>query len=243
MLVQKTIQVVTFSLDIFEGVKAKTIEFIRTNAAKISAVSMAGKMFMLTVLFAIVPMGTIPVSHSYNTEIKFDKTTSSVVVPANKTIQITLGESEVDRVEREKREAEARASGTFYSAPASTHNDPSDFRQIYIAAGARFGVPWQLIEAVHEVETGKSGSTDEASYAGATGPMQFIPSTWRIYGVDGNGDGVSDITDVTDAIYGAANLLAQSGAAEGNIDAALYNYNHAQWYVNKVKAIAYEIGM
>ena len=73
--------------------------------------------------------------------------------------------------------------------------------------------------------------------------MQFMSGTWRAYGVDGDGDGTADVCNVVDAIYGASNLLAASGAAEGNIDAALFNYNHAQWYVDKVKAIAYEIGM
>jgi len=116
-------------------------------------------------------------------------------------------------------------------------------REIYRAAQARYGVPWQLIEAVHQVESGKSCSTSRRSYAGATGPMQFMPGTWRAYGQDGNGDGVADITNVYDAIYGGANYLAANGANRGDFRGALYHYNHSTSYVNKVLAIAYEIGL
>lgn len=128
-------------------------------------------------------------------------------------------------------------------AENTIHNDPKEFRPVYMAAAKQFNIPWQLIEAVHEVESGKSGSTDTNSYAGAQGPMQFMPGTWRGYAVDGNGDGQSDITDVTDAIYTGANYLAKSGADEGRIDDALFNYNHSTSYVEKVKTIAYEIGL
>ncbi len=73
--------------------------------------------------------------------------------------------------------------------------------------------------------------------------MQFMPGTWRTYAIDGDGDGVADITNVTDAIYTAANYLAKSGADEGRYDDAIFNYNHSQSYVNLVKGIACEIGL
>jgi len=240
----KTTQLITIFLDNVLIFQTKIYGLVKRNAKKISALSMASKMLVLTAFFAVIPMVNTSTPQKYNTEIKFDGNSQLAIVPANKTVSLALGESEVDRAEREKREAEAQAKlAAGYVTKVSYHNDPSEFRPIYMAAGARFGIPWQLIEAVHEVESGKSGSTSKSSGAGATGPMQFMPGTWRAYGVDGNGDGVADVTDVVDAIYGAANLLAQSGAADGNIDAALLNYNHAMWYVNKVKAIAYEIGM
>jgi len=244
MLTQKTTQLVSIFLDNFLILQTKVYGLVKRNAKKVSALSMASKMFVLTAFFAIIPMANTSAPANYDTEIKFDKTSQLAVLPADQKVSITLGESEIDRVEREKREAEAQAKlASGHRSYVSYHNDPSEFRPIYMAAGARFGIPWQLIEAVHEVESGKSGSTSKSSGAGAIGPMQFMPGTWRTYGIDGNGDGVADPTDVVDAIYGAANLLAQSGAADGNIDAALLNYNHAMWYVNKVKAIAYEIGM
>jgi hypothetical protein len=122
------------------------------------------------------------------------------------------------------------------------YKDPVDFRPIYQAAGQRFNIPWQVLEAVHQVESGKSGSSAKRSYAGATGPMQFLPSTFRHYAIDGNGDGQLDITNVEDAIYAAANLLASNGAAEGRIEQALFCYNHSMSYVQKVLGIAQEIG-
>ena len=67
--------------------------------------------------------------------------------------------------------------------------------------------------------------------------MQFMPGTWRAYGQDGNGDGKADVCNAEDALYGAANYLAANGAVD-NIEKALFAYNHAQWYVNKVKAVA-----
>lgn len=231
----------TFSDNLF-NVKNKIFDFVKNHAQKISAISMAGKMLFIATFMAVLPIGTTPVKvQNYDTQITFDKNNPVAALQSNKTTKVELGESDFNRAEREKNQV--KIAYEPQNITVSSHSDPSDFRAIYMAAGAQFGVPWQIIEAVHEVETGKSGSTGEASYAGATGPMQFMPGTWRTYQVDGNGDGNADITDVSDAIYGAANLLAQSGAAEGNIDGALFNYNHAQWYVNKVKAIAYEIGM
>lgn len=118
----------------------------------------------------------------------------------------------------------------------------SEFYPIYKEASDKFGVPWQILEAVHQVETGKSGDTEVTSYAGAQGPMQFMPRTWDAYKEDGDGDGVKSRYDVHDAIYGAAKLLAAGGAAEGRVRAALWNYNHSDAYVDKVVSIAQELG-
>ena len=72
--------------------------------------------------------------------------------------------------------------------------------------------------------------------------MQFLPSTWAVYGVDGNGDGVKDINNVWDAIFGAANLLHADGAP-GDWRRAIFSYNQADWYVNMVleRAASYEV--
>jgi soluble lytic murein transglycosylase-like protein len=68
------------------------------------------------------------------------------------------------------------------------------------------------------------------SSAGAMGPMQFLPSTWAQYGVDGNGD-------PEDAIPAAASYLVVGGAPD-DWYAALYTYNRAGWYVRKVLGVA-----
>ena len=75
------------------------------------------------------------------------------------------------------------------------------------------------------------------SSAGAVGWMQFMPGTWRSYGVDASGDGIADPTDPYDAIESAAIYLEASGARR-DIRRALFSYNHAWWYVDQVLRIA-----
>lgn len=113
---------------------------------------------------------------------------------------------------------------------------------IYRAAEEKFGIPWQILSVIHEVESGRSGDTYMASYMGATGPMQFLPSTFAYYGRDGDGDGRALISDVDDAIFSAAHYLAANGGASGNLSGALYHYNHDFWYVNLVLYKAKSLG-
>lgn len=105
-------------------------------------------------------------------------------------------------------------------------------------AAEQWGIDWKLLEAVWQVESGKQFYTAVRSYAGAQGPLQFMPGTWRAYAQDGNGDGIRDVLDARDSLFGAAKLLAANGAASGNIDGALLRYNHSLSYVTKVKRLA-----
>jgi len=161
----------------------------------------------------------------------------------NTEIRIVPGESNHDKAIREKQEAEARKKRAIAVRSISTPSAPANLDALYKKAGARYNVPWQILSAVHFVETGRSQNTGRCSYAGACGPMQFMPATWRAYGVDGNGDGVRDITNVVDAMYGAANYLAANGANRGAYTNALYRYNHSTAYVNKVLGIARSLGL
>lgn len=113
----------------------------------------------------------------------------------------------------------------------------ADHYEIYIRAASKYGIDWHILAAVHKVETGQSGDTFRKSHCGATGPMQFMPPTFKAYGVDGDGDGSVKINDVDDAIFSAANYLTANNA-RNNIDHALFRYNHSQSYVNKVKSLA-----
>ena len=116
------------------------------------------------------------------------------------------------------------------------------FAELYLKAAQRNGIPWQLIAAVHVTETGQSGDTTRSSSAGASGPMQFMPATFRAYALDGDGDGHSIISDVDDAMFTAGNYLAVGGASHGNYSAALYRYNHSYSYVNHVLLIVHKLG-
>jgi len=111
---------------------------------------------------------------------------------------------------------------------------------IYQAAGTEYGVRWEILAAINEIET-DYGRNLAVSSAGALGWMQFMPATWRAYGVDANGDGRKDPWNPVDAIFAAARYLEASGA-EDDLRRAIFAYNHADWYVDSVLMRARLIG-
>ncbi|HWE11208.1 MAG TPA: lytic murein transglycosylase [Solirubrobacteraceae bacterium] len=111
---------------------------------------------------------------------------------------------------------------------------------IYQAAGIEYQVPWQVLAAINEIET-DYGRNLSVSSAGAVGWMQFLPSTWKQWGVDANGDGAADPYNPVDAIFTAARYLHAAGAS-GNLSNAIFAYNHAGWYVQSVLLRAQLIG-
>jgi murein DD-endopeptidase MepM/ murein hydrolase activator NlpD len=111
---------------------------------------------------------------------------------------------------------------------------------IYQAAGIQYQVPWQVLAAINEIET-DYGRNLSVSSAGAVGWMQFMPATWKQWGIDANGDGVADPFNPVDAIFSAARYLQAAGAAT-NLSKAIFAYNHANWYVNQVLLRAKLIG-
>jgi hypothetical protein len=111
---------------------------------------------------------------------------------------------------------------------------------IFQAAGTAYGVPWQVLAAINEVET-DYGRDLSLSSAGAEGWMQFLPSSWETYGVDANGDGFKDPYNPADAIFAAARYLRAAGAAT-NVRGAVFSYNHSQAYVESVMLRAKLLG-
>jgi hypothetical protein len=81
----------------------------------------------------------------------------------------------------------------------------------------------------------------------AVGPMQFIPGTWALFGIDGSGDGTADPNNVFDAALSAGHYLcvgtSEVRTAEG-LAAALRRYNNSASYVATVMSwiIAYDNG-
>jgi len=71
--------------------------------------------------------------------------------------------------------------------------------------------------------------------------MQFLPSTWKAYGVDANGDGRADPYNPVDAICGAARYLRAAGG-DTDLRSAIFTYNHASWYVDEVLLYARQYG-
>lgn len=141
---------------------------------------------------------------------------------------------------------------------------PEEYIPIYKAAAEEYGIPWTLLAAHHRIETRFSTMDPLLSPAGAEGHMQFMPCTfvgWGYpgceglgkgnipekdktdpaviqkyggYGVDANGDGIADPFDIEDAIFSAAHYLSKSGAADGEIEKAVFHYNHSDKYVQDV---------
>ena len=111
---------------------------------------------------------------------------------------------------------------------------------IYQAAGIQYNVPWQVLAAINEIET-DYGRNLSVSSAGAVGWMQFLPSSWKTYGVDANADRRKDPYNPADAIFAAARYLNAAGA-DTDLRKAIFAYNHAQWYVDSVLLRAKLIG-
>ena len=140
--------------------------------------------------------------------------------------------------------AGAPSSGT----PGSVPDIPPPYLALYSAAADRYELGadgWSYLAAVGKVECDHGRSPlegcgrGEQNFAGARGPAQFLAGTWGAYGVDGDGDGDRDVYDPNDAIFGMANYLRASGAPR-DWRRALFAYNHANWYVDKVVAQALE---
>jgi hypothetical protein len=82
----------------------------------------------------------------------------------------------------------------------------------------------------------------DPTYDRAVGPMQFIPTTWRSYAIDADGNHTTDPFDIDDAALGAAHYLCVAG---GNLTTlagqreAVMAYNHSDSYVAQVLALAH----
>ncbi len=107
-----------------------------------------------------------------------------------------------------------------------------------LATPGIFGVALNGANRTTEIVDTDAGQFDnDTAYDRAVGPMQFIPSTWSVVGVDADGDGLRNPQDVDDAALGTAVYLC-SGSDDLGTDAgrrgAVFRYNHSQSYVDLV---------
>ncbi|MEA2445142.1 MAG: hypothetical protein QOJ12_2434 [Thermoleophilales bacterium] len=172
--------------------------------------------------------------------------------PANSNAQGQGQGSKKSRKSKSKKSRLRRPDGTptlqnpsFFDAlpgPSSVNGVPNfvirKFRvplfllPIYQAAGMEYGIRWEYLAAINEIET-DYGRNLNVSSAGALGWMQFMPGTWRRYGVDANADKKKDPFNPVDAIFAAARYLKCAGAPQ-DMRKAIFAYNHADWYVDSV---------
>lgn len=228
------------------------------TSRRLVATALLTELMLVVVAQAVMPAQTLAeVARAADTEpavpqLVLDATSYvPMVLPKDRAVlTITVVESKVEETARLAREEAARTvavatpvvTSPTVGTPAPTVADVSleEKRALAQAAAAHYGIDWKLVEAVWQIESGKRWQTTVTSSAGAQGPMQFMPGTWRAYAVDGNGDGVASVNDARDAVYAGARYLAANGAAT-DVDRALLRYNHAQWYVDKVKNLANSI--
>jgi hypothetical protein len=121
---------------------------------------------------------------------------------------------------------------------------PGSYLSLFRQSAARYcpGMSWTILAAIGQIESA-DGTNVGPSSAGALGPMQFLPSTWKAWGIAGFGrTGPPDIMNPYDAVPSAARLLCADGAARGGraLYQAIFDYNHADWYVREVLGLAAE---
>jgi hypothetical protein len=138
--------------------------------------------------------------------------------------------------------AEVSTSLPVDAAPSTGR--PGSYLQLFQESAASYcpGLSWTVLAAIGQIESA-DGQNVGPSTAGALGPMQFLPSTWQTWGIDGFGDtGTPNVMNPYDAVPSAARLLCADGAAGGGqgLRTAIFDYNHASWYVNEVLTLAGE---
>jgi len=126
---------------------------------------------------------------------------------------------------------------SFTTPPATQQRlSLSGLHLLWQRAGYAYGIPWQVLASINKIES-NFGQNMGPSSAGAVGWMQFMPSTWLRWGLDADGDGISDPWNPTDAIFAAARYLAAAGG-QTDLYRGVFAYNHAHWYVRDVLDLA-----
>ncbi|WP_170224001.1 NlpC/P60 family protein [Actinokineospora cianjurensis] len=125
---------------------------------------------------------------------------------------------------------------------------PTDYLNLYLAAAPTCpDLSWSILAAIGKIETdhGRSqlpGVKDGENNKGAGGPMQFLAATFNSvtarHTLPPGGAIPPSRYNPHDAVFAAAHLLCDNGINRGDLDAAIYSYNHADWYVAQVLAQA-----
>ena len=110
-----------------------------------------------------------------------------------------------------------------------------------VATPGIYGIALNGSNNTAEIFDTDAGQYDnDAVYDRAVGPMQFIPSTWSVVGVDADGDGVRNPQDIDDAALGTAVYLCSGSddlSTRAGQEAAVFRYNNSTEYVDLVLSI------
>jgi len=102
------------------------------------------------------------------------------------------------------------------------------------------GLSWTVLAGIGKIESDHGRSTlpgvhSGQNSAGAMGPMQFLQNTWNAFHLPG----LDNVYDLHDAAVAAAHYLCSNGAGLAEkLRQAIWQYNHAWWYVDEVLAQA-----
>jgi cell wall-associated NlpC family hydrolase len=149
----------------------------------------------------------------------------------------------------------SQPASQLVASKQATDSIPANYLADYQKTGAQYGIPWEVLAGIGEVESNHGranvpGVRSGQNGFGAAGPMQIgiggaagdewgglaiHPASQSFGGVatDGNGDGIASVYDPADAIPGAAKYLLAHGAP-GDLPVAIFAYNHLESYVQDV---------
>jgi NlpC/P60 family/Transglycosylase SLT domain len=141
-------------------------------------------------------------------------------------------------------------TATSHPSRTALSDIPADYLALYRnAATVCPGLNWSVLAAIGKIETnhGRSplpGVRNGTNTAGAGGPMQLLEPTWDSiitrHKIPPNGLHPLSRYNPHDAIYAAAYYLCDNYTGHGDLRAAIFAYNHADWYVNEVLTQAHK---
>ena len=104
-----------------------------------------------------------------------------------------------------------------------------------------YGIPLDGSNGTARISDTDAGQYDnDETFDRAVGPMQFIPSTWSVVGVDGDGDGKRNPQDIDDAALATAVYLCSGDedlSTRAGQESAVFRYNNSDEYVSLVLSI------
>ncbi len=195
------------------------------------------KTFLLSIIGFLLYVFPVAATDLHDQEQKYKRELEEIEKQIDQTkdkeelIELIRKKSEIAAYKRAYSKAiEYTQENTFTAVYNPNTSHDLQYIDLYKQAAAQYNIDWTLLAAVHDQETNFSSHATMISSAGALGHMQFMPGTWEHYGVDANGNGKRDPFEIEDAIFSAANYLAATGAAKGDIKSALWAYNHSTQY-------------